>query len=77
MVGLDGAQLAHQGVEVGVADLGVVEPVVPVVVVGDQGSQFLDAGYRIRALGARSRVPFPAAQPATPEPMTTSGSLGS
>ena len=41
VVGLDGAQLADQGVVLGVGDLRVVEPVVALVVVGDQRAQLL------------------------------------
>ena len=37
------AQLAHEVVVLGVADLGAVEDVVAVVVVGDEGAQLLDA----------------------------------
>ncbi len=40
---LQAAQLAHQLVVLGVADLGAVEDVVAVVVVGDLGAQLLDA----------------------------------
>ena len=76
MLGLDGPQLADQGVELGVGDLGVVEPVVAVVVVGDEAAQLLGAGRRIRPAGpVAGRVP--GSSPAIPEPMTTSGSAGS
>ena len=39
MVGLELSQLANEQVEVGVADLGIVERVVPLVVVGDPLAQ--------------------------------------
>ncbi len=64
MVGLDGPQLAHQGVVLGVGDLGVVEPVVAVVVVGDQGPQLLGPGHRVESARPRwSDRPRPAAHP--------------
>ena len=47
VLGLDGPQLAHQGVVLGVGDLGIVEPVVAVVVVRDQGPQLLGPGHRV------------------------------
>ncbi len=52
VLGFDRPQLADQVVVIGVADLGVVERVVPLVVVGDLGAEFVDAdggvsGHRI------------------------------
>ena len=47
MVGFEGTQLAHERVEVGVADLGRVERVVPLVVVGDLGPERLDPLRRV------------------------------
>ena len=47
MVGLDGAELAHQLVVLGVGDLGVVEAVVAVVVVGDEAAKLLGPGDRV------------------------------
>ncbi len=48
MVGFDGPQLPNQGVVLGVGDLGVVETVVPVVVITDQRPELLGPGRRIR-----------------------------
>ena len=42
-----GTQLAYERVEVGVADLGRVERVVPLVVVGDLGPERLDPLRRV------------------------------
>ena len=57
MFGLDAPQLPHQGVVLGVGDLRVVEPVVAVVVVGDQGPQRPGPGHRIPAVPVASRRP--------------------
>ena len=68
MVGFELAQLAHERVVVGVADLGVVERVVPLVVVGDLGPELVDAhrgagGVVVRMRGHRRprlrRAPHP------------------
>ena len=82
MVGLDGAQLAHQGVVLGVGDLGIVEHVIALVVVGDQPAQLLGTGHRIITGGRRPpRSPAGSglfrAHPTIPEPSTTDGWLGS
>ncbi len=84
MVGLDGAQLADQRVVLGVGDLGVVERVVALVVVGDQPAQLVGACHRIGTADRSSPPgvrPSPASvfrtHPAIPEPSTTSGSVGS
>ena len=74
------SQLAHQRVVLGVGDLRVVEPVVAVVVVGDQGPQLLGPGHRIPAVpvGPAALGPGPAgAHRAMPEPTTSSGRWGS
>ena len=47
MLVLDGTELADQVVVLGVGDLGVVEAVVALVVVGDEGPQLLGPGHRI------------------------------
>ena len=44
--GLDGAQLAHQVVVLGVGDLRAVQLVVALVVVDDQGAELLGTGHR-------------------------------
>ena len=56
MVGLERPQLAHERVEVGVADLGLVERVVALVVVGDLGPQRLDPLLRVDGVGGSGGV---------------------
>ncbi len=81
MIGLDGPQLADQGVELGVGDLRGVEPVVAVVVIGDEGPELLGAGHGVAAV-PHWLVPFRlhrllGAHPAMPDPTTVSGWSGS
>ena len=65
MVGFQGAELAHERVVVGVADLRGVERVVALVVVGDLGPQRLDPFLRIDRVdgGGSGRHPGPAQAP--------------
>jgi hypothetical protein len=51
VLGLEGAQLAHQCVVLAVGDLGIVQPVISVVVVLDEGTKLLDSGHRVEPLG--------------------------
>jgi len=44
MLALERLELAHEAVELGVADLGVREDVVALLVVADEAPQLLDAG---------------------------------
>ena len=55
MIPFDVSQLSHESVEVGVADLGVVERVVPLVVMGDLGPEFIDAKSRSRRVDGSDR----------------------
>jgi len=68
MVGLDGAQLLHQLVVLDVRDLGFVEDVVPLVVVGDEKPQLGGPGHRVVAAAVG-----PGGQRTTPDPTTWSG----
>ena len=69
VLGLELAQLADQGVVLGIGDLGVVERVVALVVVGDQGPQLGGPGDGVAPTPA-SLAP---AHRTTPEPTTESG----
>ena len=60
------AQLAHQLVVLGVGDLGVVEDVVPLVVVGDEGPQLGGPGHRVVAPAGRGRVRLTGRPPTPP-----------
>jgi hypothetical protein len=72
MVGLEVAELTHEGVVPGVVDLGIVEQVVALVVVRDHGPELGGPSYRVVAPG-----PCRVAHATTPEPITRSGRAGS
>src|SRR4051794_2414116 len=60
---LEGPQLAHQGVELGVGDLGVVEDVIALGVVVDEPAQLLDSTDGIHAWDGSVGAPMEEASP--------------
>ena len=71
MVRLQGAELADQLVVLGVGDLGIVEPVVPVVVESISAPELL---HPRPGVGIPARFAHAAS---IPEPITSSGRAGS
>ena len=76
MLGLELAQGADELVVLGIGDLGVVERVVALVVVGDQGPELGGPGHGVIARATRRAASRPAHR-TTPEPTTESGRAAS